>query len=124
GQLSTHVRSLAYAHPEQLVDSAWVAAHAHDRDVRIIDVRRTGFEQGHIPGAVWLDSESIRDPENAPTYMLAAARFQQVMGTIGVSNRTRAVLYDDRGGLLAARLWWMLNAYGHSNVALLNGGWN
>jgi len=33
------------------------------------------------------------------------------------------VAYDDRGGLLACRLWWMLNAYGHSNVALVNGGW-
>jgi len=45
------------------------------------------------------------------------------MSRLGISNRTRIVLYDDRGGLLAARLWWALNAYGHQDVALVNGGW-
>lgn len=113
----------AYAHPEQLVDTAWVAAHSGDQRVRVVDVRRTGFESGHIPNAVWLDPESVRDANNAPTFMLAAARFAEVMGRLGVADSTRVVLYDDRGGLLAARLWWMLNAYGHTNVALVNGGW-
>jgi len=115
--------TIAYAHPEQLVDTAWVAAHSNDRQVRVLDVRRSGFDAGHIPNAVWLDPESIRDPNNPPTYMLAAERFADAMGKLGISNSTRVILYDDRGGLLAARLWWMLNAYGHSNVALVNGGW-
>jgi thiosulfate/3-mercaptopyruvate sulfurtransferase len=115
--------SAAYAHPEQLVDTAWVAAHAGDADVRVLDVRRSGFNEGHVPGSLWLDPESIRDAANAPTFMLNAAAFEQTMGRLGVSSRTRVIAYDDRGGLLASRLWWMLNAYGHSNVALLNGGW-
>jgi len=116
--------AVGYAHPEQLVDAAWLAAHARDQNVRIIDVRRSGFEESHIPDSVWLDPESIRDPSNAPTYMVTASRFEEVMGGLGVSNRTRVVLYDDLGGLLAARVWWMLNAYGHPDVALLNGGWD
>ena len=115
--------ALAYAHPEQLVDTAWVAAHSGDRQVRVVDVRRSGFETGHIPNAVWLDPESIRDANNPPTYMLAAERFADAMGKLGISNSTRVILYDDRGGLLAARLWWMLNTYGHRDVALVNGGW-
>lgn len=114
--------ALGYAHPESLVDTAWVAAHTKDAAVRVLDVRRSGFEDGHIPGALWLDPESIRDA-HAPGFMLAPAAFEQVMGRLGISNRTRVVLYDDRGGLLASRVWWMLNAYGHSNVALVNGGW-
>ena len=112
-----------YAHPEQLVDTAWLAAHAGDPDVRVLDLRRSGFEAGHIPGALWLDPESIRDPGHAPSYMLPSVPFAQVMGRLGISNRTRVIAYDDRGGLLAARLWWMLNAYGHASVALLDGGW-
>ena len=40
-----------------------------------------------------------------------------------VNKDGRVVVYDDRGGLLAARLWWMLHAYGHQHVALLDGGW-
>ena len=114
---------IGYAHPDQLVDTAWVAAHATDANVRVLDLRRTGFDDGHIPDAVWLDPESIRDEANAPSFMLAPAAFERVMGRLGISNQTRVVIYDDRGGLLASRLWWMLNAYGHANVALVNGGW-
>ncbi len=115
--------ALSYAHPEQLVDTAWVAAHAGDANVRLLDLRRSGYEQGHIPGALWLDPESIRDAANLPTFMMAPPAFGQLMGSLGVSSQTRVIVYDDRGGLLAARLWWMLNAYGHANVALVNGGW-
>ena len=115
--------AVGYAHPEQLVDTAWLAAHARDANVRVLDLRRSGFEAGHIPEALWLDPESIRDPRNTPTFMLSPAAFAQAMGRLGISNRTRVVAYDDRGGLLAARLWWMLHAYGHTNVALLDGGW-
>jgi len=115
--------ALTYAHPEQLVDTAWVAAHARDANVRVLDVRRSGFEDGHIPDALWLDPESIRDTANKPGFMLAPAAFEAAMGKLGISNGTRVVLYDDRGGLLASRVWWMLNAYGHPNVALVNGGW-
>lgn len=115
--------ALSYAHPEQLVDTAWVAAHARDANVRVLDLRRSGHADGHIPDALWLDPESIRDPKNAPGYLQPKAAFEQAMGRLGISNRTRVVIYDDRGGLLASRLWWTLNAYGHSNVALVNGGW-
>jgi thiosulfate/3-mercaptopyruvate sulfurtransferase len=115
--------AVSYAHPEQLVDTAWVAAHARDANVRVLDLRRSGYDAGHIPEALWLDPESIRDPANAPSFMLSPAAFAEAMGRLGISNGTRVVVYDDRGGLLASRLWWMLNAYGHANVALLNGGW-
>ena len=117
------VAAVTYAHPEHLLDTAWLAAHLNDAEVRIVDVRRSGFEGGHIPHASWLDPESIRDTANPPTYLLTANRFEETMARLGISNTTRVVLYDDRGGLLASHLWWMLNAYGHSNVALLNGGW-
>jgi thiosulfate/3-mercaptopyruvate sulfurtransferase len=115
--------ALGYTHPEQLVDTTWVAAHSRDTNVRLLDLRRSGYEQGHIPGALWLDPESIRDETNAPSFMLSPAAFERTMARLGVSDRTRVIAYDDRGGLLAARLWWMLNAYGHPDVALVNGGW-
>ena len=115
--------ALGYAHPEQLVDTAWVAAHAVDANVRVLDVRRAGYGEGHIPNALWLDPESIRDTSNAPTFLQPKAAFEQALSRLGISNRTRVILYDDRGGLLASRVWWILNAYGHQDVALVNGGW-
>ena len=45
------------------------------------------------------------------------------MSRLGISNTTRVIAYDERGGIYAARLWWIMNHYGHSNVALLDGGW-
>jgi len=113
---------LAYAHPEQLVSTAWVAGHSHDASIRVTDLRRSGFETRHIPEALWLDPESIRGPKNAPAYMLSPAGFERAMSRPGISNRTRIIACDDRGGLLAARLWWMLNAYGPPNVSLIDGG--
>ena len=117
------IAAVSYAHPDQLVDAVWLAAHLTDQQIRILDVRRSGFEEGHVPHSSWLDPESIRDSANTPTYLMPAARFEQLMGELGINNRTRVIVYDDRGGLLASRVWWVLHAYGHSNVALLNGGW-
>jgi len=45
------------------------------------------------------------------------------MSALGISDATRVIVYDERGGIYAARLWWILNYFGHANVALVNGGW-
>ena len=45
------------------------------------------------------------------------------MSKLGISNTTRVIAYDERGGIYATRLWWILNYYGHANVAVLDGGW-
>ena len=50
----------AFARPELLVDTAWLAAHLNDGDVRIVDLRPKGFGESHIPNAVWLDNNAIR----------------------------------------------------------------
>lgn len=121
--LALFLAAAAYVHPEQLVDTDWVAAHANDAAIRIVDMRRSGYDGGHIPGAVMLDPESIRDPKNQPTYVLGAIDFERMMGRLGISNRTRVIAYDDRGGLYATRLWWLLHYYGHTHVAVVNGGW-
>ena len=44
-----------YAKPDLLVDTAWLAGHLTDSNVRIVDLRARGYGEGHIPGAVWLD---------------------------------------------------------------------
>jgi thiosulfate/3-mercaptopyruvate sulfurtransferase len=100
-----------FARPELLVDSAWLAAHLNDPNVRIVDLRPRGYGEGHIPGAVWLDNNAIRIASRPPTFLPTPAEFEALME------------YDERGGIYAARLWWILNHYGHSNVALLDGGW-
>ncbi len=112
-----------YARPALLVDSDWLATHLTDQHIRIVDMRPRGYAEGHIPGAVWLDNNAIRVATRPPTFLPTAAEFAEVMAQLGIGNNTRVIAYDERGGIYAARLWWILNHYGHSNVALLNGGW-
>ena len=115
----------AYARPEMLVSTEWLAAHLDDPDIRIVDMRRAvaDYESGHIPQAVYLANDDIRDRTAAPTFLPTQAQFEALMGRLGISNRTRVIAYDERGGIYAARLWWILNHFGHSNVTLLDGGW-
>jgi thiosulfate/3-mercaptopyruvate sulfurtransferase len=121
--------ALTYVHPEQLVETDWVAAHASSDGknssaaVRIVDMRQTGYAEAHVPGAVYLSPTAIRDAKNAPTFLPSADAFREMMARLGISDATRVIVYDERGGIYAARLWWILNYFGHSNVALMNGGW-
>ena len=115
--------SNGYARPELLVDTAWLAQHLSDANIRIVDLRPRGYGDGHIPEAVWLDNNWIRNPKAPPTFLPTPQEFEALMSKLGISNTTRVIAYDERGGIYAARLWWILNHYGHANVALLDGGW-
>ena len=112
-----------FARPELLVDTAWLAQHLNDPNVRVVDIRNRGYDDGHIPEAVFVDSNWIRNPKAAPTFLPTPQEFEALMSRLGIGNNTRVIAYDERGGIYAARLWWILNYYGHTNVALLDGGW-
>jgi len=115
--------AMTYAHPEQLVDTDWLAAHAADANVRIVDMRQRGYDEGHVPGAVYLSPVAIREANQPPTFLPSPDAFATLMGSLGIADGTRVVVYDERGGIYAARLWWILNYFGHTNAALVNGGW-
>src|SRR6266849_10702937 len=119
------------AHP--LVETAWLAAHLEDDDLRIVDARWRGdgssrelYQHGHLPGAVhldwhrdlsWTDERGVRD------LILSPEPFAAVMEDVGIGDRTRVVAYAETDHSGAARLWWALRFYGHEQVAVLNGGW-
>src|SRR5690242_15994659 len=107
----------SYAHPELLVETDWVAAHASDPAIRIVDMRRSGYAGGHVPGAVYLAPEAIRDAKNPPTFLPSVEAFERMMTSLGISDTTRVIVYDERGGIYAARLWWILNYFGHPSAA-------
>jgi thiosulfate/3-mercaptopyruvate sulfurtransferase len=112
-----------YAHPEQLVETDWVASHAQDANIRVVDMRQSGFTEGHVPGAVYLSPVAIRDAKAPPAFLPTPEAFVRLMSQLGIGDTTRVVAYDERGGIYAARLWWILNYFGHPNVSLMNGGW-
>jgi thiosulfate/3-mercaptopyruvate sulfurtransferase len=121
--LAAQASASGYARPGLLVDTAWLAAHTTDPSIRIVDLRPRGYDEGRIPGAVWLDNNWIRNPKAPPTFLPSPQEFEALMQRLGIGPSTRVIAYDERGGIYATRLWWILNHYGHSNVAVLDGGW-
>ncbi len=119
-----------YAHPELLVEPDWVAAHATDAKVVVIDCASLeAYRRAHIPGAVHLPVHFYikdEDPEGSDhgTFVMKMPAFEKLMGDLGVTNDTLVVTYDDNNALVASRLWWVLRFYGHTNVKVLNGGWH
>ena len=102
-------------------------------NVRLVDARwklgapaagRAMFEQGHIPGAVYLDmDQDLADPPGIGGRhpLPSVERFEQAMSRAGIDSQTLVVAYDD-GGAGAARLWWLLRHFSHPGIAVLNGG--
>src|SRR4051812_12357111 len=89
------VLAVAYAHPEQLVETEWVAAHAADNGLRIIDMRQNGYADAHVPGAVYVSPVAIRDAKNPPTFLPTPQAFADMMIRLGINDATRVVVYDE-----------------------------
>lgn len=122
---------------ETLIDVDSLAQRLTHPDWAIFDCRfalsdtergRRDFQKGHIPGAryVHLDEDlsgeivagkTGRHP--LPTVAECEARFS----AWGIDGDTQVVIYDDAGGAIAARMWWMLHWLGHNKAAVLDGGW-
>jgi len=84
---------------------------------------RREFEDAHIPGAVFFDIDGIADRASSLPHMLpAAAQFARQVGALGISNADLVVVYDVRGVVSAARVWWTFRVFGHDRVAVLDGG--
>ena len=50
-------------------------------------------------------------------------RFAELLGRRGVGDGVTVICYDDQGGQMAARLWWLLRYAGHDEAAVLDGGY-
>ena len=117
--------------PGAVVSAEWLAEHLND--VRVVDVRwyldgrsgRAAYREGHIPGAVWLDIDAELSGWASPAAgrhpLPSAEQFAAVLGRVGIDEGTPVVAYDDAGGSIAARLWWMLRDQGQP-AAVLDGG--
>jgi len=112
-----------YAHPEVLVDTEWVAQHAQDPNVRLVevDVDTKSYEQGHIRSALaWNWSEELSDPVTRD--IIPKESFERLMERSGIANDTTVVLYGDNNNWFAAWAFWQMKIYGHDDVRLMNGG--
>jgi len=123
-----------YANPDAVVGTDWLADHLSAPDVRLVDASfhlpgqhrdaRREYEAEHIPGAVYFNVNEIADPDTDLPHMLPPPElFASKVRKLGLGNGNRIVIYDVGGfASAAARAWWMFRAFGHKDVAVLNGG--
>jgi thiosulfate/3-mercaptopyruvate sulfurtransferase len=127
--------------PGALVETGWLADHLTDPDLRVFDCTvfltpngdgtvkiesgRGHWEDGHIPGAGFLDLvEDLSDTSQALRFMMPPAeKFARAVGDAGLGDGSTVVLYCAGPPMWATRVWWMLRAFGFDNAAVLNGGW-
>lgn len=124
---------MAHSDAAPLVSTAWLEDHLKAPDVRVVDASwylpQSGrspeeeYQQSHIPGAVFFDIDEICDTDSDFPHMLPSPeKFSSRMRRMGLGDGNRIVVYDGSGCLSAARVWWMFRVFGHSDVAVLDGG--
>jgi len=107
-----------------ILEPSELEKHLGDKNLLIVDLSKDEtYQQAHIPGAVHLQYPRIVRIEKPVMGLLPDnATLSQVLSSIGMSNDTHVVAYDDEGGGKACRLLWTLEVLGHQHFSLLNGG--
>lgn len=110
----------------QFVGPSWVTTHANDPNLRVLDVRMNPFDYftGHLPGAVHLADNTLRGPNGVlPVQYWQPEKLGQFLTQAGVTDQSRVLIYSDGRDLLGATMVaYLLERLGHTNVALLDGG--
>ncbi len=116
-----------------LISPEELASRIDEPDLRIVDVRwylgkpgagRAAYDAGHLPDAIHLDIDGELAASSGPGRhpLPEPAEFAERLARAGIGDGDFVVAYDDVGGWIAARLWWMLDNLGHARVAVLDGG--
>src|SRR5215467_1578445 len=109
--------------PNVLVTTDWLAQHATDTGVRVVevDVDTAAYDQGHVPGAAgWNWTTELCD--TVVRDIVPANKLESLLGKTGIDNKTTVVLYGDNNNWFAAWAFWQLKIYGHADVRIMNGG--
>src|SRR2546423_13485818 len=112
-----------YAHPETLVDTAWVQQNLGKPGIKLveIDVDTKAYEAGHIPAAIgfnWqtqLQDQVTRD-------IISKEALEKLVSAAGISPTDTVIVYGDNNNWFAAYGFWLVKLYGHKDVRLMNGG--
>jgi thiosulfate/3-mercaptopyruvate sulfurtransferase len=120
-----------------IVNPEWVYAKCKDGEVVIVDCRfmlgqpQSGYDAyvlEHIPGARYADLEkdlsgAKREDGSGGRHPLPDVQaFAATLARLGIRNDQTVVAYDEQGGAMASRLWWLLTYMGHDSVYVMNGG--
>ena len=108
-----------------LVTTAWLGEHLEQADFTLIDCSDPdAYRRAHIPGAVSISHAPFLKGAANTRLVMEADEFEPLVRSLGVSNDTSVIVYDDNSSLQAARVWWVFERFGHRDVRVLDGGFN
>jgi thiosulfate/3-mercaptopyruvate sulfurtransferase len=112
----------------RLISTDDLASWQKDRALTLIDVRTDVFTylKGHLPGAEYLNPETLRASEGGiPTQLLSGRMYGELFGRLGIAMDRPVVIYSagETRNIDATFLAWLLAAFGHQQVYVLNGGY-
>jgi thiosulfate/3-mercaptopyruvate sulfurtransferase len=132
---------MSFVTPQHLVETDWLAPRVGDPGLRVLECTvflhpelphgyraesgQAAWAAGHIPGSGFADlTDDLCDRTSRLRFMLPpASQLADAMSRLGVGDGVRVVLYDRAMNIWAARVWWMLRAFGFDEAAVLDGGW-
>ena len=112
-----------YINPEVLVSTDWVAEHANDPNVRIVESDEDVllYEVGHIENAVKIDWQTDLQDQLIRDY-IDKEKFEQLLSDKGISNDSTVVFYGDKSNWWACYAMWVFKLFGHEKCLIMNGG--
>jgi thiosulfate/3-mercaptopyruvate sulfurtransferase len=119
----TDPKLAAYAHPERLVTTEWLAQNLGTSGLVVVESDEDVllYDTGHIPGAVKVDWHTeLNDPVTRD--YVDGARFAEICGERGITRDTTVVFYGDRNNWWATYALWVFSLFGHADVRILDGG--
>lgn len=119
--------------PSPKVKAKWLYHHLEDENLiifnatipKVTDKENLSLKENYkIKGAVFFDiKNTFSDKEAAfPNTILSPEKFQDKAQEIGVNNNSCIIVYDEIGIYSSARVWWMFQLMGFTNIAVLDGG--
>ncbi len=94
-----------------------------DPNLRLLDARpRAEYDQGHIPGAVWLDPKTAEGLAASSGGLTDEGAWEEWIAPLGIGPKTEVLVYDANRQMDAARFWWLLTYLGVEKVGLIDGG--
>jgi thiosulfate/3-mercaptopyruvate sulfurtransferase len=109
----------------KLASGEWLAANLSNPSIRLIDTRMDirDYWQAHLPGAVYLDTDLLRWPEQGvPGKLMSLEAMALLLGQLGIGEKTLVIAYYDKNGYPPFYLLWALEYIGHEEFALLEDG--
>jgi thiosulfate/3-mercaptopyruvate sulfurtransferase len=113
----------AYAKPDVLVSTDWVADHLHDPNLRLVESNEDVllYSTGHIPGAVHIDWQTDLNDPTVRDYV-NPEKFAALLSRHGITPDTTVIFYGDKNNWWATYAFWVFQLFGHTKAKVMDGG--